>query len=57
MMKTNCGTTMRLKETSMEFNAFQMMNQTHDHKCHLLTQQLNIKNTRTTREQSNDAET
>jgi len=35
----------------MEFNAFQMMNQTHEHECHLLTQQLNSKNTRTTREQ------
>jgi len=23
----------------MEFNAFQMMKQTHEHECHLLTQQ------------------
>jgi len=37
----------------MEFNAFQMMNQTHEHECHLLTQQLNSKNTRATREQWN----
>jgi len=27
------------------------MNQTHEHEWHLLTQQLNSKNTRTTREQ------
>jgi len=41
----------------MEFNAFQMMNQTHEHECHLLTQQLNSKNTKiTTKEQSKDAE-
>jgi len=57
MMKTRCGTTRRLKETSMEFNAFQMMNQTHEHECHLLTQQLKSKNTRTTKEQGNGAET
>jgi len=24
----------------MEFNAFQMMNQTHEHECHILTQQI-----------------
>jgi len=35
----------------MEFNVFQMMNQTHEHESHLLTKQLNSKNTRTTREQ------
>ena len=29
----------------MEFNAFQMMNQTHEHECQLLTQQLNRQNT------------
>jgi len=39
----------RLKETSMEFNVFQMMNQTHEHESHLLTQQLNGKETRTSK--------
>jgi len=24
----------------MEFNAFQMMNQTHEHECHFLTRQM-----------------
>jgi len=37
----------------MEFNTFQMMNQTHEHECHILTQQLNSKNTRTTSKQWN----
>jgi len=39
----------RLKGTSMEFNAFQMLNQTHKHECHILTQQYNAKTIRKTR--------
>jgi len=40
----------------MEFNAFQLMKQTHEHECHLLTQQNNEYETRIECENWNESE-